>query len=105
MEASAMDLAQKIEQLLPVLKPPVSNSMLFNDRLKVMIVGGPNQRKDFHIEMGEELFYQYRGDMELIIMNPDQQTIKIKEGEFFLLPAGIPHSPQRFADTVGIVFE
>ncbi|RYG62451.1 hypothetical protein EON64_17840 [archaeon] len=108
MEANKIDLIETIEHLKPSLKPPVSNSMLFNDALKVMVVGGPNQRKDFHIEMGQELFYQYQGDMDLVIMHPSTQrpeAIRIKEGEVFLLPAGIPHSPQRYADTIGVVFE
>ncbi|KAM3929957.1 3-hydroxyanthranilate 3,4-dioxygenase isoform 2-T2 [Leptodactylus fuscus] len=71
-----------------------------------MFVGGPNQRKDYHIEEGEELFYQWEGDMCLkILENGQHKDIYIKEGEMFLLPARIPHSPQRFAHTVGLVFE
>ncbi|KAG8590793.1 hypothetical protein GDO81_006906 [Engystomops pustulosus] len=71
-----------------------------------MFVGGPNQRKDYHIEEGEELFYQLEGDMCLkIIENGEHKDIYIKEGEMFLLPARIPHSPQRFENTVGLVFE
>jgi 3-hydroxyanthranilate 3,4-dioxygenase len=31
--------------------------------------------------------------------------IPIREGEIFLLPPRVPHSPQRFKDTVGIVVE
>lgn len=99
---------QTIEELKPTLKPPVANSMMFNDGIKVMVVGGPNQRKDFHIEMGEELFYQVQGAMDVIIDNPHtgkQEAIHIREGDVFLLPAGIPHSPQRYANTIGIVFE
>ncbi|KAG9471551.1 hypothetical protein GDO78_014301 [Eleutherodactylus coqui] len=77
-----------------------------NNQLTVMFVGGPNQRKDYHIEEGEELFYQLEGDMCLKIMeNGKHKDIHIKEGEMFLLPARIPHSPQRFAHTVGLVFE
>jgi 3-hydroxyanthranilate 3,4-dioxygenase len=98
----------RIEEIKPLLKPPVSNNMLFNDALKVMIVGGPNQRKDFHIQRGEELFYQIVGDMNLIIVNPKtgcQEPVHIKEGEVFLLPAGVPHSPQRYENTIGLVFE
>ncbi|XP_030045364.1 3-hydroxyanthranilate 3,4-dioxygenase-like [Microcaecilia unicolor] len=71
-----------------------------------MFVGGPNQRKDYHIEEGEELFFQVKGDICLKIIQHDKhRDIYIREGEMFLLPARIPHSPQRFADTVGLVFE
>ncbi|XP_069624701.1 3-hydroxyanthranilate 3,4-dioxygenase [Ranitomeya imitator] len=86
--------------------PPVCNKLMHNNQLTVMFVGGPNQRKDYHIEEGEELFYQLEGDMCLkIIENGKHKDIYIKEGEMFLLPARIPHSPQRFANTVGLVFE
>ncbi|XP_075060256.1 3-hydroxyanthranilate 3,4-dioxygenase isoform X2 [Mixophyes fleayi] len=86
--------------------PPVCNKLMHNNQLKVMFVGGPNQRKDYHIEEGEELFYQLEGDMCLkIIENGEHKDIHIKEGEMFLLPARIPHSPQRFPHTVGLVFE
>ncbi|XP_073409553.1 3-hydroxyanthranilate 3,4-dioxygenase [Dendrobates tinctorius] len=86
--------------------PPVCNKLMHNNQLTVMFVGGPNQRKDYHIEEGEELFYQLEGDMCLkIIENGNHKDIYIKEGEMFLLPARIPHSPQRFANTVGLVFE
>ncbi|KAE8600631.1 hypothetical protein XENTR_v10013338 [Xenopus tropicalis] len=86
--------------------PPVCNKLMQNHQLKVMFVGGPNQRKDYHIEEGEELFYQVQGDMCLkIVENGKHKDVHIKEGEMFLLPGRIPHSPQRYADTVGLVFE
>jgi 3-hydroxyanthranilate 3,4-dioxygenase len=90
-----------------LLKPPVGNKMVWqNAEFMVMVVGGPNQRKDFHIEDGEEFFYQVEGDIVLrIIENGKVREIPIKEGEMFLLPAGIPHSPQRPANTVGLVIE
>jgi len=86
--------------------PPVCNKMMHNDQLKVFYVGGPNQRKDFHLEEGEELFYMRKGNMSLpILTNGDFRTIFIKEGDVFLLPGRIPHSPQREKDTVGLVIE
>ncbi|HEV3205208.1 MAG TPA: 3-hydroxyanthranilate 3,4-dioxygenase, partial [Gemmataceae bacterium] len=67
---------------------------------------GPNQRTDFHINPGEELFYQVEGDMVVRIMeNGQPRDIPIRQGDLFLLPAGVPHSPQRPANTVGLVVE
>ena len=90
-----------------MLKPPVGNKMVWQDSdFLVMVVGGPNQRKDFHIEDGEEFFYQIEGDITVrIIEDGEVRDVEIKEGEMFLLPAGIPHSPQRPAGTVGMVIE
>lgn len=71
-----------------------------------MVVGGPNTRKDYHYDMGEEFFYQLEGDMVLKVMqNGEPMDIPIKEGEIFLLPPEVPHSPQRFENTVGLVIE
>ncbi|XP_036402646.1 3-hydroxyanthranilate 3,4-dioxygenase [Megalops cyprinoides] len=86
--------------------PPVCNKLMHFCQLNIMFVGGPNTRKDYHIEEGEELFYQVRGDMCLkIIENGKHKDVHIREGEMFLLPARIPHSPQREANTVGLVVE
>ncbi|XP_056105283.1 3-hydroxyanthranilate 3,4-dioxygenase [Rhinichthys klamathensis goyatoka] len=86
--------------------PPVCNKLMFFYQLNIMYVGGPNVRKDYHIEEGEELFYQVRGDMVLkVIENGKHKEVHIREGEMFLLPARIPHSPQRQANTVGLVVE
>lgn len=91
------------------LQPPVSNKMLYGGpdcESQIQIVGGPNHRTDFHIEDGEEWFYQIKGSMILRVVDGGQQRdIEIKEGEQFLLPPFIPHSPQRFANTVGLVVE
>jgi len=87
--------------------PPVCNKMMHNTQLKVFYVGGGNQRKDFHMEEGEELFYMRKGDMHLpILVHGQFRTVHIKEGQVFLLPGRIPHSPQRpQADSVGLVIE
>ncbi|KAK1333116.1 hypothetical protein QTO34_006653 [Cnephaeus nilssonii] len=86
--------------------PPVCNKLLHKEQLKVMFIGGPNIRKDYHIEEGEEVFYQLQGDMVLQVLERGKhRDVVIRQGEIFLLPAGIPHSPQRFANTVGLVIE
>ncbi|KAK5606853.1 hypothetical protein CRENBAI_014721 [Crenichthys baileyi] len=86
--------------------PPVCNKLMHFSQLLIMFVGGPNTRKDYHIEEGEELFYQLKGDMCLkVIENGKHKDVHIKEGEMFLLPARIPHSPQRQANTIGLVVE
>ena len=90
-----------------LLKPPVGNKIVY-DRgdFIIMVVGGPNSRKDYHVDPVEEFFYQIEGDMILkIIEDGNQVDINIKEGEIFLLPKNIPHSPQRFKNTVGLVVE
>ena len=92
-----------------LLRPPVGNKQVYlgNDEYIVMVVGGPNGRKDYHWEDGEELFYQLEGDISVKIINEDgsPETIHIREGEMFLLPPRVPHSPQRPADTIGLVIE
>jgi len=90
-----------------LLKPPVCNKIVYSDEdFILMAVGGPNQRKDFHYNEGAEIFYQVKGDMILKIrQNAVVKDILIKEGEIFQLPPKIPHSPQRFSNTLGIVLE
>ena len=90
-----------------LLKPPVGNQVVYEDtEFIIMVVGGPNTRKDYHIDEGEEFFYQLEGRMVLrIIENKKPKDININEGEIFLLPPKVPHSPQRFENTVGLVIE
>ena len=76
--------------------PPVMNKLLHRDQLSVMFVGGPNRREDFHLEEGSEFFFQLRGDMELPTLQAGRrELVRIREGEVYLLPSRIPHSPQR----------
>jgi 3-hydroxyanthranilate 3,4-dioxygenase len=90
-----------------LLKPPVGNKLLFQDSgFIVMAVGGPNSRKDFHHDPSEEFFLQIEGDMLLkTVQNGRITDVPIRQGEVFLLPAEMPHSPQRPAGSVGIVVE
>lgn len=91
-----------------ILKPPVGNKNLYADAgdYIVMIVGGPNARKDYHYNETEELFYQLEGDILVKIQEDGKAVdIPIKQGEMFLLPARVPHSPIRSAGSVGLVVE
>ena len=96
-----------IEEHRHRLKPPVGNKQIFeNDEFIVMAVGGPNSRKDYHYDAGPELFYQLEGEMLLKTMQDGKPVdIPIRAGEMLLLPGGVPHSPQRFAHSVGLVVE
>ena len=90
-----------------LLKPPVGNQVVYQDtEFIIMVVGGPNIRKDYHVNKGEEFFYQLEGNMILRIREKGKpKDIPINEGEIFLLSPNIPHSPQRFENTVGLVVE
>jgi 3-hydroxyanthranilate 3,4-dioxygenase len=105
---SPFNLNSWIEQNRELLKPPVGNKNLFVESgdYIIMIVGGPNARKDYHLNESEELFYQLEGDILVKIQEDGKsKDIHIKEGDMFLLPAGIPHSPIRGENTVGLVIE
>jgi 3-hydroxyanthranilate 3,4-dioxygenase len=90
-----------------LLKPPVGNKKVFEDGdMTVMVVGGPNVRADFHDDPVEEFFYQLKGDMLLKVGdNGDFYDLPIKEGEVFLMPAHVRHSPQRPGGSIGLVVE
>lgn len=97
-----------IDENKDLLKPPIGNKCVYKEaeNFIVMVVGGPNQRKDFHYNESEEFFYQLEGDIFLrIIENGVQKEVPIKEGDIYLLPPKIPHSPQRPANTIGLVIE
>ncbi len=96
-----------IDENRHLLKPPVGNKVVWKDAdVIVMVVGGPNNRTDYHYNETPEFFYQIEGDMVLkVIEDGQQKDIPINEGEIFVLPPKIPHSPQRGANTVGLVVE
>ena len=92
------------------LKPPIGNRQLFKEQwetLLIMVVGGPNYRPDYHDDPGEELFYQIHGDvtLKLILPGGERSEVTVSEGEMFLLPAHVRHSPQRPDGCVGLVIE
>lgn len=102
------NLQKWINENRDLLKPPVNNKSLFIEAgdFIVMVVGGPNARKDYHFNESEELFYQLEGDITVKIQEDGKaREITIKEGDIFLLPSNIPHNPVRGANTVGLVIE
>jgi 3-hydroxyanthranilate 3,4-dioxygenase len=102
-----VNLGQYVDSIRSTLKPPVANRVLYNSsQLKVMIVGGPNERDDFHIEAGEEFFIQLEGDMDLDVMQDGKrEAIPIKQSQIYVLSSHVPHSPQRHPNSVGLVIE
>ena len=90
-----------------LLKPPVGNKKVFEDGdMTVQVVGGPNERCDYHDDPVEEFFYQLKGNMVLKVGdNGNFYDVPIKEGEVFLLPKHTRHSPQRVAGSIGVVVE
>jgi len=98
-----------IEENRHLLKPPVGNKTIWvNEDFIVMVVAGPNARKDYHVNETSEFFYQVEGPMNLRIIDPNTKKPTdtfIREGEIYLLPPLVPHSPQRYAGTVGLVIE
>jgi 3-hydroxyanthranilate 3,4-dioxygenase len=102
----AFNLQQWIDSNRHLLKPPVGNKCIVDDQYIIMIVGGPNERTDYHYEDGPEFFYQLEGEMLLRIQeNGKVRDIPIRAGEIFYLPPHVPHSPQRMPGSVGLVIE
>ena len=109
MALSTFNLKQWIDEHRHVLKPPVGNEQLWKEdhpEFIIMVVGGPNARKDFHVDEGEEFFFQIEGNIVVRIVEDGKiRDVHINEGDVFLLPANVPHSPQRGPNTVGLVVE
>ncbi len=101
-----LNLQTWIDEHRHLLKPPVGNKCIYDGDFIVMVVGGPNSRTDYHWDEGPEWFYQLEGEMVLRIQEDGAvRDIPIRAGETFLLPPRTPHSPQRFADSIGLVIE
>lgn len=105
---NVLKLQQWIEENRHLLKPPVGNKQVWMETKDfiVMVVGGPNQRTDYHYNETEEFFYQLEGNMVLKTMQDGKPVdVPIHAGEIYLLPGRVPHSPRREAGSVGIVIE
>ena len=108
MQLSPINLQGWIDEHRHLLKPPVGNAAIYTgtDNFIAMVVGGPNARSDYHYNETEEFFLQIEGEITLkLIVDDKPVNVTLKPGEIFLLPAKVPHSPQRPAGTIGIVME
>lgn len=79
------------------LKPPVGNQQIWQDSdFMVTVVGGPNERSDFHDDPVEEFFYQFVGNAYLLVLDRGRyERVDLKEGDVFLMAPHTLHSPQR----------
>ena len=105
---AAFNFQAWIDEHRHLLKPPVGNKQIWEDTdMMAFVVGGPNKRTDYHDDPVEEFFYQLEGDMVLkTIEDGEFRDVVIREGEIFLLPAHVRHSPQRpMEGSVGLVIE
>ena len=106
--AAPVNFTSWVKENEHLLKPPVNNKAIsVGDDFIIQVVGGPNQRTDFHVDPYEEWFYQIKGNMHVNVQTPDgPQTVHVREGEVWLLPGNLPHSPQRpETGSIGIVIE
>ncbi len=104
----AFNFKKWIDEHRHLLKPPVMNQVVYSDNQDfiVMVVGGPNKRKDFHYNETEEFFFQLEGNIMVKIVEDGKIVdVPINEGDIFLLPARVPHSPRRTEGSVGLVME
>jgi 3-hydroxyanthranilate 3,4-dioxygenase len=102
------NLPRWLEENRDSLKPPVGNKSLYKESgdYIVMVVAGPNARKDYHYNETEELFYQLEGQIEVHIQDEGRKkTMKLGPGDMYLHPARVPHSPVRMEGSIGLVIE
>jgi 3-hydroxyanthranilate 3,4-dioxygenase len=95
--SAPINFSKWIEDHAERLKPPVGNQQIWkNSDLICTVVGGPNQRTDFHDDPFEEYFHQFKGNASLLIADRGKfERIPLREGDVFLLPPHVRHSPQR----------
>ena len=102
------NLTKWVEQNRDMLKPPVGNKSLYkeSDDYIVMVVAGPNARKDYHYNETEELFFQLEGSIEIHVQdNGEKKTMQLGPGDMYLHPGKVPHSPVRHEGSIGLVVE
>ncbi|MEH6406200.1 MAG: 3-hydroxyanthranilate 3,4-dioxygenase [Leeuwenhoekiella sp.] len=106
--AKPFNLNKWVDENRDLLKPPVGNKNLYKDAddYIVMVVAGPNARKDYHYNETEELFYQLEGEIEVHVQDEGvKKTMKLGPGDMYLHPAKVPHSPVRKENSIGLVVE
>jgi 3-hydroxyanthranilate 3,4-dioxygenase len=70
------------------------------------VTRGPNRRKDYHINPGDEIFYQLEGELNLHYLKDNKHELAVlAAGEIFLLPKHMPHSPRRAEGSWTLVVE
>ena len=102
------NLLHWIEENRGLLKPPVGNKNIYTESgdFIVMVVGGPNARKDYHYNETDEFFYQLEGSIQVAIQTEKgKEIITLNAGDVYLIPAKIPHSPMRSEGSIGLVIE
>ena len=84
-----INFKQWIEDNRELLKPPVGNKCIYEDaEFIIMVVGGPNARKDYHFEEGEVWRMQHWARTELSLVGTG-------------LPGGPPVTLRLYATDVG----
>ena len=105
---AAFNLNKWIDENRHLLKPPVGNKNIYplSQDYIIMVVAGPNARKDYHYNETEEFFYQLEGSIKVIVQdNGERRELELHAGDMYLHPAKTPHSPVRGDNSIGLVIE